>query len=130
MRARLTAAIVALQNVPLAGTQLWWAGVLHAGPGSALASLTALEAAGLTGFEDRYTTHLVVARGTKVPPRPGLAIHESRRLLPEDLHPGRTLPQMRAARACIDAASWTQRPRRATAILAATCNSDSAGASN
>jgi len=112
--------VVALQNVPLTGGQLWWAAVLHAGPGSALASLTALESGGLTGFEDRVATHIVVPRGIKVPTRPGLVVHESRRLSREDLHPGRTLPQLRPPRACIDAASWTRNPRRAIAVLAAT----------
>lgn len=112
--------VVALQNVPLTGVQLWWAAVLHAGPGGALAGLTALEAGGLTGFEDREATHLVVPRGIKVPSRPGLVVHESRRLSPDDHHPGRTLPQLRPARACIDAAAWSRQPRRAIAVLAAT----------
>lgn len=112
--------IVVLQNVAPTRTQLWWAGVLHAGPGSALASLTALEAAGLTGFEDRDWTHVIVARGARVPSRPGLVVHESRRLSADDIHPGRTLPQLRPARASVDAASWTRQPRRAIAILAAT----------
>ncbi len=114
--------VVALQNVPLAGAQLWWAGVLHAGPGSALASLTALEAAGLTGFEESGQSHVIVARGAKVPPRPAPASRSTTRVDCQLLTSTRVERFLNCGRpgACIDAASWTRHPRRAIAILAAT----------
>ncbi len=100
--------------------QQWWAAVLHAGPESALVGLTAMESGGLTGFEERETMHIIVPQSIKVPTRPGLVVHESRRVSGEDIHPGRVLRQLRPPRACIDAASWTANPRRAIAVLAAT----------
>ena len=52
--------VVVLHNGPLSRRQQWWAGILHAGPGSALGHLTALEADGLKSFSAEQVC--VVAR--------------------------------------------------------------------
>lgn len=115
--------VVVLQNRPPTGPQLWWAAVLHAsdgtGEGAALCAGTALTADGLTGFPVR-AIHVVVARGTHVPDLPGVKVHESRRFVPDDVHPARLPPRTRTARSAVDESSWSRTRSRACAILAAT----------
>ncbi len=110
--------VVVLQNTPPVGRQLWWAAVLHAGPDAALASLTALEAAGLTGFQTDVV-HVLVRRGLSPPQAPGVKVHESRRYEVTQSHPARIPRQVPVPRAAVDAASWSRNARRGCAILAA-----------
>ena len=54
--------VVVLATGELTWRQRMWVAVLHAGPASALADLTAAQAEGLTGFESS-TLHVVVPHG-------------------------------------------------------------------
>ena len=110
--------VVVLQNAPMTRQQHMWAAVLHGGRHAALASTTALESSGLLGFESPLL-HIVVPRGTEVPPMPGLKVHESRRFVTTDVHPARRPPQTRNARSAVDAGAWNHTGRFACAILAA-----------
>ncbi|HEX3707083.1 MAG TPA: hypothetical protein VHV76_10670 [Mycobacteriales bacterium] len=114
------AVVVAMHNGPLTPDQQLWAAVLNAGPNAALAARTAAAQHGLVGWP-ADCIELLVPRGTTVPKGLELPvkIHESRRFTVADLHPGRTLPQVRAERALIDAAVWSSRPRTACGVLAA-----------
>jgi hypothetical protein len=96
---------------------------LWAGPGSALAGLTAATLDGLTGFADRgqlaeRPIHLLVpafcpVRRTR--PCLPLVVHYSRLLGNEDLHPLRQPPRTRMARSLVDAAAWMTTAGRANA---------------
>jgi hypothetical protein len=81
-------AVVVLHNGPLSIQQQRWAGVLHAGAGAALAGLTALQAAGLDGFETDVI-HVVVAHGQGrrhlVDERIHVAVRESTHLEPDQV---------------------------------------------
>jgi hypothetical protein len=109
--------VVVLHNGPVSVNQRRWIAVL-AQHRAALAGLTAAHKHGLTGFEDA-TVHVVIPHGARPQPLPGVRLHISRGFGAADLHPGRSLPTVRAERALVDAASWTAPPRRACAILAA-----------
>lgn len=117
-RWRLAGRAVVLHRGPLSVRQRWWVAVIHVGQGAALASSTAAEANGLTGWETE-TVHVVARRGVRVHPLPWMHIHESRRFSEEDVHPSRRPRQVRAARAVLDTASWKPHPRLACAVLAA-----------
>lgn len=108
--------IVVLHNGPLTRDQALWAAVLNSG--GALAAATAASEQGLRGFEDE-AIHIVVGRNGRVPPLPGVVVHASRRFAAADLHPSRTLPQVRVERAVGDLALWSPSPRQACAVLAA-----------
>ena len=110
--------VVVLHTGPLTRRQWWWVATLHAGPRAALHGHTAAEAAGLAGWE-RRPVHVLVPRGTHVPPMAGLIVHESRRFGDEDLHPTVTPPRTRLPRAAVDAASVERTARSACALLAA-----------
>jgi hypothetical protein len=109
--------VVILHNGPLSTRQRRWIAVLPQRQG-ALAGLTAAHEHGLTGFEEQ-TIHVVIPHGARPQLVPGARLHIARRFSLADLHPGRSLPIVRAERALIDAATWTVPPRRACAILAA-----------
>ncbi len=96
-----------------------WSAVLAAGPQAVLGGLTAARLDGLTGFEDR-TTHLVIPASRQVRTAvPGVAVHRSRVLGPDDVHPARLPPWTRLARSLLDAAAWSRSGDRARAVLAA-----------
>lgn len=103
---------------PLTVMQRWWVAIIHVGQGCALASLTALEAAGLDGFSSQHV-HVVVANGSRVHSLPWVKVHVSRRFGPDDVHPASTPPRCRTARAAIDAASWKVSAKAGCALLAA-----------
>ena len=103
---------------PISTRQRWWCAVLNTSPHAVLAGATAAEAAGLTGFEDD-ALHVVVAKGSRPAHPDGVVVHESRRLLPDDIHPAVLPPRTRTARSVADAALWTPTAARACAILAA-----------
>jgi very-short-patch-repair endonuclease len=120
--------IVVAQSGPLTEIQALWVAVLWAGPGAALAGLTAARLDGLSGFADRgqppaeQLVHLLVPAISPVRrARPGLplVVHYSRLLGPEDVHPLREPRRTRLARSLVDAAAWAGNDRRAQAVLAA-----------
>lgn len=111
--------VVVLARGALTRRQRAWVAVLHAGPTAALAARTAAEAAGLRGWLDE-DTHVVVPKGgPAVPHLAGVVVHESRRFGLADLARCPGPPRVTAARAVIDAASWSRSPRAALGLLAA-----------
>ncbi|MGN6473816.1 MAG: hypothetical protein ACTHK4_09250, partial [Mycobacteriales bacterium] len=114
------ALVLVMHNGPLTRDQQLWLAVLNAGYPAALAAHTAAAQQGLQGW-DEPAIEIVVPRGFVVPKNIGIhvKVHESRRFGPEDIHPGRVLPQVRIERALIDAAVWSRPPRTACGIVAA-----------
>ena len=108
---------------PLTTMQTLWVATLWAGPGAALAGLTAARLQGLRGFDRKADAIRVLmpavhtARITR-PPFP-VVVHYSRKLGPGDIHPAKRPPQTRLARSLVDAASWMGTDRGAQAVLAA-----------
>lgn len=112
----LTPTVIALHTGRLTRRQQMWAGVLHAGRHSALASFTALERSGLGGW-DRPDVHVVVPQGVTVSRQPGLRVHTSRRPLSRqvDVEP----PCIEVARAALDAARGERNRRTASGLVLA-----------
>src|SRR5689334_2637066 len=120
--------IVVAHSGPLTEVQALRVAVLWAGPGAALAGLTAARLDGLTGFEDRRQPpaerpiHLLVpaaAQMRRAQPDLPLAVHYSRLPGPDDVHPLRQPRRTRVARSLADTAAWMGSDRGAQAILAA-----------
>jgi hypothetical protein len=109
--------VVVLHNGPLTPRQQRWRAVLSQHL-AALCGLTAAAEYGLTGFSDE-AVHVVVPYGARTTPVPDARIHVSRRFRLQDVTPGRSIPTVRVDRALVDAASWTQAPRKACGLLAA-----------
>lgn len=100
-------------------TERLWIAVLGAGPQALLGGLTAARLDGLTGFDDR-AIHLLLPACRQVRTNlPGVAVHRSRALGPDDVHPARLPPRTRLARSLLDAAAWSGSDDRARAVLAA-----------
>jgi hypothetical protein len=119
--------VVVAQSGPLTDHQFLRAALLRAGPGAALAGLTAARLDGLKGFEDKRpfaetAIHLLVPAGhrRRTPP-PGLTVmtHYARALTDQDVHPTRQPRRTRIARSLIDAATWMPTERGSMAVLAA-----------
>jgi hypothetical protein len=110
--------VVVLSNGPLSQAQRESVAVLMLGKPAALAGLSAASAAGLRGFEAQHV-HIVVAHATHAAAPSWVKLHESRRFQPADIALGTTPPRTRTSRSVIDAATWSERPRRACAILCA-----------
>jgi very-short-patch-repair endonuclease len=94
-----------------------WIAVFAAGPGAALAGLTAAAVGGLHGYESSVL-QVVVPPGREVTRLAGLAVHRSA-LDRSDLHPTGQPTRTRLARSLVDAARWAPTDDRACAILAA-----------
>ena len=118
--------IVVAQSGPLTELQALRIAALWAGPGGALAGLTAASLDGLEGFTGRGNAerpiHLLVPVSS--PARRGrpslpLAVHYSRLLGADDIHPLREPRRTRIARSLVDAAAWMATDRGAQAVLAA-----------
>ncbi len=119
--------VVVAQSGPLTEIQVLRIAVLWAGPGAALAGLTAATLDGLTGFaergqpEDRPIHVLVPAFCPVRRQRPSLplVVHYSRLLSDDDTHPLRQPRRTRIGRSLVDAAAWMATDRGAQAVLAA-----------
>jgi hypothetical protein len=119
--------VVVAQSGPLTDRQVLRAALLRAGPGAALAGLTAARLDGFKGFDDKRPfaetpIHLLVPAGRKrrTPP-PGLTVttHYARTLTIQDVHPTRQPRRTRIARSLVDAATWMPTDRGSMAVLAA-----------
>jgi hypothetical protein len=110
--------VIVLHRGPLLPAAQRWVAVLAAGPSAAICSWTALELAGLSGWE-RAETHVVVPRGRHVPALPGVVVHESRRHIPADIHGVGGYPAHTVERAAVDAAAWSRSSRTASGLMAA-----------
>ena len=97
-----------------------WLVLLDAGEDAALGSHTALELAGFKGFaREAADIHLIVQRGARATPLPGVRVHESRRLSVEELIDIDGLRRTETARSVLDAAAWQPFPRFACLMVAA-----------
>lgn len=111
--------VVALHTGPLTRPGWAWAAALHSAPYGLITAWTALEARGLQRWR-RELIHVAHPRGTTVAPAPWIARHESRRLdLDADRDHTTDLPMVRAARAAVDAACWSDRADHASALILA-----------
>jgi hypothetical protein len=100
-------------------TERLWIAVLGAGPQAVLGGLSAARLDGLTGFDDRATHLLLPACRQVRTSLPGVTVHRSRVLGPDDVHPARLPPRTRLARSLLDAAACSGSDDRARAVLAA-----------
>ena len=112
--------VVVCHNGPLTFAQKLWAADLSTPGVHAMAGRTAMQMWGVTGFETE-TVQLLVPRGGHFLPIADVAveIHESRRFGPTDVVHGRAPQLVRLARACVDAAAWSDDIWTAYRILVA-----------
>jgi hypothetical protein len=115
---RYGSTVVVLHTGTLTQRQLHWAAVLAQPGRAALAGITAATTLGLQ-WTPTPDVHIVVPYGSRWPALDNVVCHISRRFSELDLHPVRTPPTVRIARALVDAASWTAAPRPAVGVLAA-----------
>lgn len=101
-------------TLPVAAAR--WYAVIEAGPRSALDGVSALEAAGLKGF-DHGMIRVSVPRGASAVRRPGLVVRQTRRLRRTDIVPA-GVPRVRPPIAAVRAALWAVSDRQAATILA------------
>ncbi len=93
---------------------IWESGVRIA----AIDGVTALKAAGLTGFTEE-TIHVSVRHSMTIRPTPGVVVHKLIRRLPDELLDN-GLPRTRPAIAAVRAAQWARSDRQAALVLAMT----------
>lgn len=116
--------VVVLATGELTFRQRLWVAVLHAGPASALADLTAAQADGLTGFESS-TLHAMVPHGTDgsdlVDRRAGVTVRvrQSRRLADSRVHPTRSPRRLRLPEAVVGAAAAASSDERSRLLMIA-----------
>lgn len=108
--------VVCTTTGTLTREQLMWAGVLHAGPGSAIGGLTALERRGLKNWHRDEIT-VLLPKSHNLEPLDGVRFVETRR--PVSLNATGTLPTWRAEPAALLYAGYTQSARTAHGLLAA-----------
>jgi very-short-patch-repair endonuclease len=110
--------VVVLQTGPLSRTQEWWAATLHCGPAARLAGLTALEQAGLRGW-NRDQVHVVVPVGLRIHAPAPILVHTTLHLDADDVGERACCPTTPVARSTIDAARWARSPREAGGVVLA-----------
>jgi hypothetical protein len=112
--------VLLMQNGAPTRRQLMLIAVLDVGYPAALASHTSLELAGFKSFaKEAGEIHLIIPRGARCHPFPGVRVHESRRVRPEFHVELAGLPCTDVARSAIDAAAWQPWSRFACALVAA-----------
>ena len=114
-----TPRVLVLHNGPLTYEQQLWVALLECPMGSALAGLTAAELDGLKGFSDKVT--VAIHDGARKPELDWVTVWRSSGLTEADVHPVRQPRRTRPARSLLDAASRSNSPSRARAILLAGC---------
>lgn len=115
---RPTRGVVVTHNGPLSTIERQAVIVAASPPGSALAGLTSLKLAGLTGFDAEHD-YLVVPNGGRKPDLTGIEMHQSIHLDLDDVLAAHWPRRTRNARSVIDAASWASNDRLARAITIA-----------
>jgi hypothetical protein len=108
--------VVCTTTGELSREQLMWVGVLHAGRGSALGGLTALERHGLRNW-DRDEVCVLLAKSHNLQPVEGVRFVETRR--PVGLFAIGSPPTWRVEPAALLFAAYTQSSRTALGLLAA-----------
>lgn len=94
---------------------VWWVALHEVGAASALDGVTALQAAGLTRFEDDLL-HISVPKSSTPQKFQGVRVHETRRRRPDDLEAG-GVRRVRPPVAAIRGALWARSDRQAALIL-------------
>ena len=112
---RLGRQTVCVYTGPLGRDAQLWAAVLEAGPRAFLDGASALEAAGLTGF-DAATIRVSVPRGARVRRARGLDIRQTRRWRAGD-RASTNPPRSRAEVAAVRAALWAASDKQAALLL-------------
>lgn len=106
-------------NGPLVGPAAWRAGLLEVGPSARLGGVTALQASGLTGF-DEPCVHIWVPKGCQKEAPNAISdtvtLHETRRWNTEDATTG-PLRRSKPAIATVQAALWARSRRQAALCL-------------
>ena len=109
---------IAIHTGELDAAAMRWFGVFEAGPRSAVDGVSALEAAGLTGWSSD-SVRVSVPRGAPAVRRKGLMVRQTRRLRTEDvIRAG--VPRTRPEIAAVRAALWALSDRQAATVLAMT----------
>jgi len=108
--------VVSTTTGELTRDQLMWAGVLHAGPDSAIGGLTALERRGLTGWPREEIT-VLLAKSHNLAPLAGFRFVETRR--PVQLNAAGSPPTWRTEPATLLFAGYTSSIRTALGLVAA-----------
>lgn len=106
---------------PVTVHQRRWIAALTAGQGriAPLAGLSALAVLGLRGHPDRPIRVLIGIDRQDTDPLPGVRVHRTRHLPPEDLHRAGRPPCTMPGRSVIDAAQWARTDDEAVIIIAA-----------
>lgn len=100
----------------LSAAAMRWYAVFEAGPRAAIDGVSALEAAGLTGWHAE-TVRVSIPRGAPAVRRPGLLVRQTRRLREDDvIQLG--LPRVRPEIAAVRAALWAVSDRQAATVMA------------
>ncbi|MCL8251832.1 hypothetical protein AERO_10595 [Aeromicrobium fastidiosum] len=108
---------ICLHTGTLAAPAARWCAVIEAGPRSALDGVSALEAAGLRGFDGTDSIRVSVPRGARAVRSPALVVRQTRRLQRSDVvEVG--VPRVRVPIAAVRAALWAVSDRQAAMILA------------
>ena len=110
--------VIVLHRGPLTAEAAWWAAILGVGPRAALDGVTALQAAGMKGIDERRL-HVIAPKGSKPQPAPGVHLHESRRFRAEDVLDAGGLRRVRPAVAAVHAALWAVSDRQAQLFVLA-----------
>jgi hypothetical protein len=110
---------IAVHTGPLGEEARRWVTVLEAGPRAVLDGVTALQAAGMTGFDD--VMRVSIPRGARVFGRPRANVRQTRRLRPEDREPV-GIPRVRPPVAAVRGALWARTDRQAALVLVMAVN--------
>lgn len=113
----VSSVVLATTTGTLSRQQLMWAGVLHAGPQSALGGLTALERHGLVDWQREEIT-VLLPKSHNLQPVAGIRFVETRRPVPLLLSP-KPLPTWRIEPAALLWAGYEPVTRSAYGLLAA-----------
>ncbi len=105
--------VVTVTGTPTTSQRRWIA-VLHTGPRSQLAGLTAGAFHGLAGWPSR-AIHVLVPYDAQVSTLPGIVVHRTRQWTQDGGRP----PSCPAAEALVQAASWARTDAAAVGVLAA-----------
>lgn len=94
---------VVLDHGPLVGTAAWHAALLQVGSSARLGGVTALQVAGMTGY-DEPSIHVWVRKSTRKGRVDGVVVHETRRWGEGDALDADGIPRATAAVATVQAA--------------------------
>jgi hypothetical protein len=106
-------------NGPLGPAEKRWVALLTVGNEAVLAGLTALQAAGLRGYDDDAVHLLVPARHQPARAPAGIVVHRTTVFPVKDVLVAGRPPRTTAARSVVDAAQWAEGDDKAGSVVAA-----------